>query len=211
LKDLSSKNPENDLNPEKWVHLYGDYLYNFAFSRLKDQGAAEDVVQETFLAALKSKDSFTGKSSTRTWLVGILRHKIVDYLRRVFRDQPVGKDEAASPEDSYPFIPSGRFEGHWYPDRGPVDWGNNPAAFLEQKEFWEILEFCIKKLPQRLASVFVLYQMEEISTEVICKELRITATNLWVILHRTRSRLRRCLEINWIEGKPTSRRPEANE
>ncbi len=140
-----------------WVEKYGDYLYNYAYSRLREETAAEDAVQETFLAALKSREKYAGISSERTWLTGILKHKIVDSIRKRFRGQPTPDDKPLPVETEEAFGPVGhKWHGHWVPERGPIDWGNKPDTFLENKEFWEILDICLKAcrhaLPQYLPS-----------------------------------------------------------
>ena len=182
-------------DPEVWVDEYGDALFSYALSRLKNRSSAEDVVQETFLAALKSKDRFTGKSSARTWLIGILKHKIVDLIRKENREQPAEEIETIeSPEDAF-------FDrtGHWRIK--PIDWQVHPDKILEQKEFMVTLLQCMENLPDRLHRLFVLRELEDRDSEEICKDLEITPTNLWVMLHRARMRLRGCLTENWFGGK----------
>jgi len=154
-------------------------------------------LQETLLAALKAWGGFEGRSSERTWLVGILKRKIADHLRKVYRDRALIEAEREDRTVGAGFMESGPYQGHWASEL-PVDWGNNPAARLESEEFREILEICMKQLPRRLAAVFVLREMEELDTDSICKELDISSTNVWVALHRARTKLRRCLEINWM-------------
>jgi RNA polymerase sigma-70 factor (ECF subfamily) len=204
---MTEKRPErdpqtqNNESPASWVDSHGDYLYNYAFSRLRDKATSEDVVQETYLAAFKSKSSFAGDSSLRTWLLGILRHKIADHLRRSFRQSKLDKELDVSSDLERVFRDRGKWTGHWLLERIPEKWSESPADILEKKEFWEILDSCLKKLPIRLHSVFVLYQLEEQSTEDICQELNITPTNLWTMLYRARLRLRRCLELNWAGKK----------
>ena len=182
-------------DPETWVDQYGDYLYRFALSRLQESAAAEDLVQETFLAALHARKNFKGRSSVTTWLTGILKHKIIDYFRKENRNQPV--------EDVEPFITSldDLFDekGKW--KIGPSKWTANPTELYERKEFWRILTQCLSELSGRLAQIFRLRELEELSTEEICKVFDISATNYWVILYRARMLLRRCLEINWFGVK----------
>ncbi|HOP07175.1 MAG TPA: sigma-70 family RNA polymerase sigma factor [candidate division Zixibacteria bacterium] len=196
----ASENDSDFLSdPSKWVDHYGSYLYNYAYSRLHNRSAAEDVVQETFLAALKGRKNFAGESSERTWLTGILRHKIIDHLRRIYRDNPEPEGETSPGAGA--FRESGRWKGHWNPDRSPADWGDSPERFLESEEFYRVLDECIALLSARTAAAFVLYQMEEISSDEVCKLLSVTPTNLWVMLHRARTQLRQCLERNWIGRK----------
>ena len=179
-------------DPQAWVDQYGDYLYRYAFTRLQDSAAAEDLVQETFLAALSARENFEGRSSVTTWLTGILKHKIIDHLRKESRSQPV--------EDVEPFTHSldELFDekGKW--KIGPSKWNFNPTELYERKEFWRILARCLSELSGRLARAFTLRELEELSTEEICKVLNASATNVWVMLYRARMFMRRCLEINWF-------------
>lgn len=186
-------------DPETWVDRYGDYLYRFAITRVRNSSTAEELVQETLIAALQARGRFAGKSSERSWLTGILKHKIIDHFRRLAREQPVEDVEAWTRELEEPFDGN----GHWRvaEGEGPVDWGTNASSALEQKEFFGVLQQCLSKLPARIASVFALREIEEQETEEICKTLNISPTNLWVILHRARVQLRQCLEIHWFGQK----------
>jgi len=185
-------------NPENWVDDYGDYLFRYAMSRLRDRALAEESVQETFLAALKSRTSFEGQSSERTWLVGILKHKIIDHFRKSSRELPLFEEQLSNEEDS--FRSSGElWAGHWKPDAAPADWGVDPIQALQQREFWNVLQRCLEMLPERLAQVFILREMDEMSSDEICKALNITESNLWVMLHRARAQLRRALEMNYFK------------
>lgn len=185
------------LNPEVWVDQHGDYLFRFAMSRLRDRALAEEAVQETFLAALKSRESFGGQSSERTWLIGILKHKIIDHYRRTSRELPLFEDQLSG-EQEESFRSSGEWVGHWTEQAAPSDWGDAQKS-LEQKEFWEVLHRCLSTLPERLAQVFILREMDEMSSSEICKILNITESNLWVMLHRSRAQLRRALETNYFK------------
>lgn len=174
-----------------WLNEHGDYLYRFALARLRDAHLAEDVVQETFLAAIKSP-SFAEQSAPRTWLTGILKHKIIDVMRKGQRE--VVASDLMSEEDANmdEFFDS---KGHWA--EPPQAW-DVPTDALEQKQFLGILQVCMDKLPKKLANLFLLRDVHETDNEEICKELEITATNAWVMLYRARMSLRKCLEINWL-------------
>jgi len=182
-------------DPEQWVDLYGNYLYRFALGRLRNPEEAENTVQETFLAAFKAKESFSGRSSERTWLIGILKHKIIDYFRKKYREIPVSdlqiQDEQAT-VDSF-------FDQVEHPLKYPSDWEADPRTLSENNEFWGILEQCLKKLPQATALAFSMREMDAMKTPEICQILNITPTNLWVMLHRARLQMRGCLEKNWFE------------
>lgn len=182
-----------NLDPSEWVDRYGDYLFRYAMLRLRDRTRAEDLVQETFLAALKGRHSYSGKSSEGTWLVGILKHKILDHFRRQSREVSLPGGELQNPpgDDMFNAV------GHWA--SGPAEWGGNPADLFRQKEFLEQLTKCLSGLSPAHANVFTLREIEGASTEEICKELNVTETNLWVILHRARSQLRKCLETRWFQ------------
>jgi RNA polymerase sigma-70 factor (ECF subfamily) len=184
-------------NPESWVDQYGDFLYHFTLSRIKDPSIAEDLVQETFLAALKARKNFQGRSTARTWLIAILKHKIVDHIRKQVREHTSDKLEsmlntaANDPVDS-----SFNDEGDWR--IRPSKWAIDPMKLYEQKEFMDILYQCLGELPQRQAEAFMMREIDGLSTEEICKVLNISATNSWVMLYRARMWLRRCLENSWL-------------
>ena len=184
-------------NPESWVDQYGDFLYHFTLSRIKDPSIAEALVQETFLAALKARKNFQGRSTARTWLIAILKHKIVDHIRKQVREHTSDKVEsmlntaANDPVDS-----SFNDEGDWR--IRPSKWAIDPMKLYEQKEFMDILYQCLGELPERQAEAFMMREIDGLSTEEICKVLNITATNSWVMLYRARMWLRRCLENSWL-------------
>jgi len=188
-------------DPERWVDDHGDYLYRYALMRLRNPETAEEAVQETFVAALQARKGFAGQSSERTWLVGILKHKIIDHFRRVSKQRPLDLVETLPYESEPLFRDSGEWVDHWTDDNGPIEWGANQHQLFENDEFWSVFDDCLKELPPRVAAVFVLREMEEMSTEEICKVLEITPTNLWVILHRARMQLRRSLEVKWFRRK----------
>ena len=183
-------------DPALWVDQHGDYLYRYALMRVRNRELAENLVQETFLAALTARKGFTGRSTERTWMVGILKHKVIDHYRKSFREKSVSEiqtDEEQTIDSFYDSVGN--------PGKYPKDWMPDPEALLHSKEFWEIFRECLSKLPERTASAFSMRELDDQSTEDICKELGITPTNLWVILHRARLQLRECLERNWFLKK----------
>ncbi|MGE5190457.1 MAG: sigma-70 family RNA polymerase sigma factor [Gemmatimonadota bacterium] len=182
------------VDPSEWVDRYGDYLFRYALPRVRDRAQAEDLVQETFLAALRQRGSFSGASSEATWLVAILKHKIVDHFRRQSREAPRAAGDGSDPPGNDPFDAN----GHWA--AGPAEWGANPADLLRQKDFLEQLARCLAGLNPVQANAFTLREIEGEAPGEICKVLNVTETNLWVILHRARMRLRRCLETRWFGG-----------
>ena len=181
-------------NPETWVDEYGDFLYRFALSRVKDPSVAEDLVQETFLAALRARENFKGRSAGRTWLIAILKHKIVDYIRKKIREPSSDKIETLSDLADSDFNDKGEWQIR------PFKWAINPGKIYEQKEFLDVLYLCLAELPERLAEAFMLREMDGLSTDEVCKALSITATNSWVMLYRARMSLRRCLENKWLSA-----------
>lgn len=182
------------LNPEKWVDLHGDYLYNFAFSRVRSIELAEDLVQETFIAGLKAKNSFQGKSSEITWLISILKRKVIDHYRKSST-----KKEFTEAEFTKPFQKDGAWEGHWILERAPKEWPDELDDPIHRDEFRAILEDCLTDLPDKWKAVFVLKVVEELNSDQVCKELDCTPSNLWVMLHRARLKLRECIDINWFK------------
>jgi RNA polymerase sigma-70 factor (ECF subfamily) len=183
-------------DPEEWVDRYGDGLYRYALLRLRSPDLAADVVQETFLEALRARGSFAGRSSEWTWLVGILRHKVIDQLRRARRAAAVGVDGSDESRAGAPFDR----RGHWR--IGPAEWGGDPTRELENREFWDVFRGCLSRLPRALADAFFLRELDGLEPEVVRELLGITPANLWQRLHRARMLLRQCLESGWF-GRPT--------
>lgn len=181
-------------DPQQWVDLYADDLYAYALKMIPQPDQAENLLQETFLAALKSKDTFKGNSTEKTWLMGILRHKITDYLRVKYKEVPVS---SLVPEDVN--IESFFDQVNETLKKAPGSWEIHPDQLIEKEEFWKAFENCLKRLPPKTAEAFSLSEMEEMPSKEICKVLNVTATNLWSLLHRARVQLRQCLQINWFE------------
>lgn len=178
------------------AELHRRYLTRVALLQLRDQASAEDVVQDTLLAAITGQASFTGRSSLKTWLTGILKHKIVDAIRKRQRE-PLALAAFNEELDLDDFDALFNDRGAW--DSPPADWGD-PEQALNRSQFFDVLDLCLTKLPANTARVFVMREVMELETEEICKELTITANNLWVILYRARMSLRLCLEQNGFAG-----------
>ncbi len=180
-------------DPATWVDEHGDILYRFALLRVKDEHVAEDLVQETFISALQGLDKFKGGSSVRTWLVGILKHKIIDQFRKGSREI-VSADLSAIEGETEDEI-FNRW-GQWR--RPPSKWGESPDNLLEDKEFWGVFRRCMDALPESFRRAFSMREIDGLKTDEICKVLSVTSTNLWVMLHRARGKLRDCLDNNWF-------------
>jgi len=194
---LSSED-KHILQPSSWVDKYADYLFNFAVVRISDPEQAADLVQDTFLSALKAKNSFQGKSSEKTWLTSILKRKIIDsYRKRKSTKESSLDDYEQSINDSKFFNNDGPFKGHWKDESKPHSNSLMPEGEIENSELREIIEKCISLLPENLGAVFIMKMIDDASSEEICKELDITASNVWVMMHRARLRLRSCIETNW--------------
>jgi RNA polymerase sigma-70 factor (ECF subfamily) len=187
-------------DPERWVELHGDYLFRYAMMRLRDASKAEDAVQETFLAALKGGKSFAGRSAEKSWLVGILKNKISDYYRKASRETSFTDMEFYSDEESDRFVADGLLKDSWIHELGPQEW-SSPGASLDSEVFWQTFRDCSNKLPKNVGTVFTLREVDGIESREICALLNISQSNLWVMLHRARMALRRCMETNWFEKK----------
>jgi RNA polymerase sigma-70 factor (ECF subfamily) len=186
----AARSPASD--PNEWVDQHGDALFSYALLRVRDRNVAEELVQETFLAAIQAADGFRGRSAERTWLMGILKHKLIDHLRRSSREQPMSAADGSDAALDSLFKRNGMWQTR------PGDWEPDPSELLEQGEFWGVFRHCLGELPERVAAVFTLRVVDETEPDEVCKVLGITPTNLWVVLHRARARLRRCLELNWF-------------
>ena len=171
-----------------------NYLLRFARLQLRNDAWAEDAVSETLLAALSKPQSFGNKSQLKTWLVGILKHKVLDAFRHNAREVSL---DAAPDSDGHEELDSLMFKSDGHFAQAPADWGN-PEQELSSRQFFVVLEACTEKMPAALGRVFLMREWLELSSEEICKELNLTSTNLYVQLHRARLRLRECLELNWF-------------
>jgi RNA polymerase sigma-70 factor (ECF subfamily) len=177
------------------INTHRSYLLRVAQLQLRDRDQAEDVVQETLLAALSALGNFAGKSSVKTWLTGILKHKIVDAIRRKSREPAASTFAQEADIDDLDVFFDENNRDHW--ETKPAEW-RNPERDLEQRQFLDMVDFCLEKLPPNTARVFMLREVMELESDEICQELKITTTNLWVILYRARMLLRKCLEQNWF-------------
>jgi RNA polymerase sigma-70 factor (ECF subfamily) len=187
---------DKTLDPSEWVEEHGDALYRFALLRVKDPIVAEDLVQETFLSALKGIGGFKGGSSLRTWMVGILKHKIIDHYRKA-KPEILASDLATMEKETE----AERLDRSDQRRKKPSPWHGDPAKLLEDKEFWVVLMSCLDSLPETHRKAFSLREIDGIKGDEICKILNVTSTNLWVILHRARLKLRNCLGSNWFKTK----------
>ncbi|PCI11769.1 MAG: RNA polymerase subunit sigma-70 [Flavobacteriaceae bacterium] len=188
-----STETKHTLAPDKWVQLYSDYLFNYTITRVSGGEIAKDLVQETFFSGLKSMKNFKGLASERTWLVSILKRKIIDHYRKI--NSKKGKAEVRMN-----FYKDGENEGEWIEERAPNTWAEDTDRGIKNEELKATLEYCIDKLPEKYGMVFNMKTIQGFETEEICKELDITSSNLWVIIHRARTQLRRCMEDNWFNN-----------
>ncbi|MGA0333047.1 MAG: sigma-70 family RNA polymerase sigma factor [Kiritimatiellia bacterium] len=178
---------DRELDPARWLSEHGDILYRFALGRVRDPQTAEDLVQDTFLAAMKGATSFSGRSKERTWLVGILKHKIIDHFRKHKR-MFLSEDLEIPEHDPQDFLDR---KGNW--TVGQSAWITQPEKAFELKEFWKHLNGCLEHLTEQQRKVYVLRELEEHSAEEICDALEMSPSNLWVTLHRARLQLKDCL------------------
>ncbi len=182
------------LEPQKWVERYADMMYRYALVRVREPETAEELVQSAFFAALKSQNSFAGKSTEKTWLFGILKHKTMDYFRG--SKKTISIDPTSDKKSGLiQFDPSGHMITK------PKNWKLDPEKAAENNELAKILAQCMNALPEKFHRIFVMKEVDGMSSEEICNEFDIKPTNLWVILHRARNQLKLCLESNWINAK----------
>ena len=193
-------NTQQRLDPSKWLDSHGDYLYRYALVRVRDASVAEDLLQETLLAAVGGQQAHAGRSSERTWLVGIMKHKVIDHFRRIARNARF--QLSAEHEDEIDcFEQSGPWRGHWREERAPNSWTLDAGQCFESGEFWETLDRCLSQLPEQMSIAFTLREIDGLTSTEICEILNITPNNLWVLLHRSRSKLRHLLEANWFSRR----------
>ena len=186
----------NSVDPQDWVDLYGDYLYRYAWSRLRDNNSAEEVVQETFLAGVRFLEQYKGEGTQRGWLLGILKRKIVDHIRQRRRYDRDGTSWEDNPDPSAMLFDK---NGNWRED------AFRPGMKMESRELWDIVRGCLQHLPQGQADVFSLSVMEDMDSDEICSRLEITPSNLWVRLHRARLGLAKCVGSKWFSKEEAAR------
>jgi RNA polymerase sigma-70 factor (ECF subfamily) len=186
---------------EQQLVAYRDYLLKFARLQLRNETWAEDAVSETIVAALAKPQAFGNRSQLKTWLVGILKHKVIDIFRLNARTVALETDpDMAGANDELEALV---FKANGHFAQAPADWGN-PEQDLQSQQFFAVLEACTEKMPAAMGRVFLKREWLELSSEEICKELGLSTTNLYVTLHRARLRLRECLELNWFGARTDS-------
>jgi len=183
--------PDHTIDPNKWIDSYSDYLFNYTITRVSDREIAQDLVQDTFFAGLKSMKNFKGEASERTWLVSILKRKIIDHYRKINSNK--GKAEVRIGYNG-----DAESEGDWLEERVADPFDKTAEDTLENEELGLAIHNCIDKLPQKQATIFRMKTILGHETEAICNELDITASNLWVIIHRARTAMADCLKQNWF-------------
>ncbi len=184
------------LEPSAWVDRYSDYLFRYAYSRLRDSNTAEEVVQETFLAAVRYSEQYSGRGTERSWLLGILKRKIIDCVR--LRD----KHAVSTPYEDETDLTSQLFDsaGNWKPSA--LRWIPSPGQRIEFSELWSVVKGCLRTLPPGQADVFMLSVVEEMESSDICKQLEISSANYWVRMHRARLGLAACVGEKWTTDEP---------
>ena len=183
--------PNHQIDPNKWIDLYSDYLFNYTITRVSDREIAQDLVQDTFFAGLKSMKNFKGEASERTWLISILKRKIIDHYRKINSNKGKAEVRITYNDDS-------ESEGDWLEERVADPYDKTAEDTLQNEELGDAIHNCLGKLPEKQAQVFKMKTIDGFETEVICNELNITASNLWVIIHRARTAMADCLKENWF-------------
>ena len=183
--------PSEQIDPKQWVKKYSDYLFNYTITRVNDHEVAQDLISETFLAGLKSMKNFKGMASERTWLISILKRKIIDHYRKI--NSKKGKAEVhINYRDE-------NGDGDWMEERVADPFDSTAEDIIENTELGDAIYNCLDKLPERQAEIFKLKTIEGQETETICNAYKITASNLWVIIHRARTAMAECMEKNWLQ------------
>lgn len=182
--------PDHQIDPNKWIERYSDYLFNYTITRVNDREIAKDLIQDTFFAALKSMKNYKGEASERTWLISILKRKIIDYYRKI--NSKKGQAEVRMTYNAE------ENEGDWLEERVEDEGYLNAQEILENTELGDAIYDCMDKLSEKQATVFKMKTILNYETDAICNELNITASNLWVIIHRARTAMAECMEKTWL-------------
>jgi RNA polymerase sigma-70 factor (TIGR02943 family) len=181
----------------KWIDSYADNMFNYAYVRVRNRETAKDLVQDTFLSALQSLDSFRGESSEKTWLYSILKNKIIDHYRKKASDKTVAFPGVDGLSELDLYFDE---EGEWKVSVRPLEWSETGYDKLHSKEFIDILHKCLAMLTEHGRAIFIFKYLEELEFEEICKELNISSSNYWVVMHRSKLQLRQCIDKNWINA-----------
>lgn len=181
---------------KKWVKAYSSELYQWACYKTSDNETARDIVQETFLAAVRYVDKFEEKSSAKTWLFSILNNKISDHHRKKFRQIVLNESELIKDKEISFFSEKGK----WKESSTPSSWSADEENLLDNQEFRKTLTNCLENLPPSWKSIVRMKYISDIEGEKICQETGISKTNYWQILHRAKLQLRKCLEANWFKS-----------
>lgn len=185
-----------EIDSEQWVDRYGDALFRYTMVRVKDAAIAAEIVQTTLLAALQAQSTFAGKSSEKSWLFGILKHKIMDHFRSLKNQRTY---EVTLDGDADPYDNAYDEHGNWISP--PRNWEMDPEKAVENAQLLGALNDCLEGLSEKFRNIFIMKEIEGLSSEDICKEMGIQPTNLWVIMHRARNQLKKCLEAkHWHRG-----------
>lgn len=184
-------------DPNIWVDEYSDEFFRFTMYRVKNREVAEDLVQETFLSGLNALDKFRRHCPEKSWLYNILRNKIIDHFRKKTNSEIKQSNFAGETDDDSFYNQFFKTGGKWNNDASPENWDISADNILERKEFMQFLLLCLSLLPKTWEKVFTLKNIDDHSTKEICKELAITPSNLWTIVHRAKLQLRDCLEKRW--------------
>lgn len=195
---IASQNSQDQKNVDAELASLRGALLKFARLQLQDDAAAEDAVQEALAAALSNQKTFGNRAQLKTWVIGILKNKIIDIIRERARSPGTSIAVDEIPEDAYDDL--FKENGHWQEDNRPSNWGT-PEDSFSNRQFWQVFEICLTRLPENTARVFMMREMLGFDTEEICKELAISSTNCWVVLHRARMGLRLCLEEKWFNSE----------
>lgn len=182
------------IEPSDWVEHYGDYLFRYANSRLRDNSASEEVVQETFLNGIRYHAQYSGTGTEQAWLLGILKRKIIDSIRKRNKHGSVTPYEESHDPTNQLFDA----KGNW--NLESIPWSTSPAQKLESSELWRIVRECLSHLPSGQADVFTLSVMEEMESDEVCDQLSITPSNFWVRMHRARLGLAQCVGDKWFSS-----------
>ena len=183
----------------QWIDEHSDYLLRYCKKYVRAEDVAEDLVQDTFLVAVQSYEKFQGRSAPRTWLVGILRHKIYDRLRIVGREEPIDGEALEKRQLDHLFDSA----EHWRASTGPLQWGASPENVVSNRQFLNVLESCLGKLPDKFRAAFLLREMDELSRDEIAEKMNLTSNHVGVLLYRARAELQECLQTNWLKKLQT--------
>lgn len=181
----------------QWVNDWTQDLLSWALLKTNDTDVSQDLVQETFLAALKSFENFQNKSQPKTWLISILNHKISDHFSKTSKNKIVNSKSMSSDDATHLIDSYYDDNGGWQKDSFSNVWDKEDASLLDNPDFIKVWEACMEDLPPKWKEAITSKYIFDKKSDEISQELNISVTNYWQYISRAKVLLKKCIEVYW--------------